>query len=599
MGGSASKVAFLVIRLGQSEPPIFGNYMQQENTIKYFAYMRKSSDDSAEKQTASLETQKLELDQMIERGGLTVLESFREAKTAKQPGREVFNAMMDRIEKGEANGILAWKLDRLARNPVDAGRVQWLLQTGKIQLIKTYERDYTPKDHSIVASVEMSMATQYSRDLKTMAYRSIRAKLAKGQPPQPAPVGYLNDTSKPEGDRGWIPDPDRFGLVREMWSMLLSRTHMPSEIQRTITERGLTFRKTAKQGGGPLKMTTVYKIFHDPAYCGEFLYIDPDTQERKLWSGSYEPMVSRAEFDEAQQILGQKGRPHPIKYPTAYSGLIRCEDPACRSAIVADIKNQMICSNCKNKFDCDAYRLSCPKCGTMIVEMTNKPLHYHYLRCSRRRNPACTNRRYVKLAELEEQIDQELREMDIDAGHLKIALDYINNQTDEEYKTHDDGRKLIQQAINDCNAQLKQASDEYSSVHNLDHSIYTPEEYKQKKTEILSNRAKLEVQMSSKQGKQDRTIELSEKTFNFCAYAHHHFTHGDIQKRRAILTSIGEDVTLRDKKLHIGAYEPFIIIKNTIAEIKAQRNMLGTKNHSTVATKNSSEQELQQKWLGW
>ena len=34
----------------------------------------------------------------------------------------MFNAMMQRLARGDAQGVLCWKLDRLARNPIKAGR---------------------------------------------------------------------------------------------------------------------------------------------------------------------------------------------------------------------------------------------------------------------------------------------------------------------------------------------------------------------------------------------------------------------------------------------------------------------------------------------
>jgi site-specific DNA recombinase len=44
--------------------------------------------------------------------------------------------MLDRIERGEANGIIAWHPDRLARNAFDGGRVIDLLDEGKITDLK-------------------------------------------------------------------------------------------------------------------------------------------------------------------------------------------------------------------------------------------------------------------------------------------------------------------------------------------------------------------------------------------------------------------------------------------------------------------------------
>jgi site-specific DNA recombinase len=68
------------------------------------------------------ESQRFELKKLTEREKVQVVEQFEEARTAKVPGRPIFNAMLNRIERGEANGIIAWHPDRLARNALDGGR---------------------------------------------------------------------------------------------------------------------------------------------------------------------------------------------------------------------------------------------------------------------------------------------------------------------------------------------------------------------------------------------------------------------------------------------------------------------------------------------
>ena len=59
----------------------------------------------------------------------------------------MFGEMLDRIEKGEAQGILAWHPDRLARNSIDGGKIIYLLDTGKIKDLKfpTFWFDSTPQ----------------------------------------------------------------------------------------------------------------------------------------------------------------------------------------------------------------------------------------------------------------------------------------------------------------------------------------------------------------------------------------------------------------------------------------------------------------------
>lgn len=240
-------------------------YMENSQKIKYFKYRRKSSDDSAERQAKSLEDQDRELETITNREDLTVTKDFYEAKTAKKPGREVFNQMLDDIEAGKANAILCWKLDRLARNPVDEGRIRWLLQTGVIKIIKTYERDYLPTDHSLIASVEMSMATQYSRDLRTMAFRTIRSKLASGWRSGPAPIGYINVQG--EGHKEIAPDPINFPLVKQMWELLLTGNYLPSKIRSIANNKwGFRTRSTRRMGGKPIGMSHLYKLFNEPFF---------------------------------------------------------------------------------------------------------------------------------------------------------------------------------------------------------------------------------------------------------------------------------------------------------------------------------------------
>src|SRR5687767_10677283 len=94
----------------------------QTNPTKFFIYVRKSSED-IKRQVLSIEAQKYELRNLALQQGLQIVDEFEESRTAKVPGRAVFNSMMARIAKGEADGILCWKLDRLARNLVDAGQL--------------------------------------------------------------------------------------------------------------------------------------------------------------------------------------------------------------------------------------------------------------------------------------------------------------------------------------------------------------------------------------------------------------------------------------------------------------------------------------------
>ena len=110
---------------------LFRIQKQNMNAPKYFLYARKSTED-ADKQVMSIEAQLFELREFARRENLEILKEFQESKSAKSPGRGVFNEMMSRIEQGEANGIIGWHPDRLARNSIDGGKIIYLVDIGKI-----------------------------------------------------------------------------------------------------------------------------------------------------------------------------------------------------------------------------------------------------------------------------------------------------------------------------------------------------------------------------------------------------------------------------------------------------------------------------------
>ena len=99
---------------------------------KYFLYARKSTEDD-DHQIMSIEAQLFELREYARRENVEILQEFTEAKSAKKPGRELFNEMMSRIETSKVPlGILGWHPGRLARKSVDGGKIIYMVDTEQI-----------------------------------------------------------------------------------------------------------------------------------------------------------------------------------------------------------------------------------------------------------------------------------------------------------------------------------------------------------------------------------------------------------------------------------------------------------------------------------
>src|SRR5277367_3975878 len=97
---------------------------------KYFIYVRKST-GTEERQVRSIGDQLAEIRELVRREHLEIVGSFEESQSAMTKGRPLFNEMLQRIEAGDADGIIAWHPDRLARNAFDGGRIIDLIDERK------------------------------------------------------------------------------------------------------------------------------------------------------------------------------------------------------------------------------------------------------------------------------------------------------------------------------------------------------------------------------------------------------------------------------------------------------------------------------------
>ena len=120
-----------------------------EGAPTYIIYARKSS-ESEDCQVLSIDAQIAELKNLAARRGFVVADILKESQSAKSPGRPVFSRLVERITRGEVTGILCWKLDRLARNPVDGGSIIWALKQHGLHICTPTQSYSTAEDNIII-----------------------------------------------------------------------------------------------------------------------------------------------------------------------------------------------------------------------------------------------------------------------------------------------------------------------------------------------------------------------------------------------------------------------------------------------------------------
>ncbi|MEY4747519.1 MAG: hypothetical protein RLZZ416_568 [Candidatus Parcubacteria bacterium] len=280
----------------------------------------------------SIEAQLIELRALARRDGLEISEEFIEKQSAKMPGRPVFEEMLQRIEKGDAHGIICWKIDRLSRNPVDSGRISWLLQQGAIQNIRTHDRSYLPQDNVLIMSVEFGMANQYIRDLSVNVARGLRHKARQGFCPGQAPLGYRNDPLT----KTIVVDRRKFKIVREAFELYSQNTSRMEDIARFLFERGIFTKPTKRwENGGsrPRKKDQIKFMLSNPFYYGHFRYCG------EIYEGKHEPIISKELFDRVQKVLAKRCKIQVLeKQPQALCGLLKCGECGC--SITAEVQTK-------------------------------------------------------------------------------------------------------------------------------------------------------------------------------------------------------------------------------------------------------------------
>ncbi len=106
-------------------------FLQQ---LKFFIYCRKSSEQE-DRQILSLPAQEKELLDLATREKLHIVDTYKESRSAHTAGRPLFDEMLKRIERGEANGIIVWDESRIARNSLDGGKVIYMMDLEQIKAI--------------------------------------------------------------------------------------------------------------------------------------------------------------------------------------------------------------------------------------------------------------------------------------------------------------------------------------------------------------------------------------------------------------------------------------------------------------------------------
>jgi DNA invertase Pin-like site-specific DNA recombinase len=263
-------------------------------------YVRVSTDEQANG-PLNLDNQEKRCRTYCEQKGLKVAEVFVDpGESARSADRTQFRRMLSfcKAHRREVGYVVVQDLSRFARNlPDQADAIRELRKHG-VLLRSTYESNIDETAAGELAANIHGAFNQYFSDaLSEKMQDRMRASVAAGRFPWPAPIGYRN--SKAKTGPNIVPDPARAPLIRKAFELIGSGLHTKAEVLRIVTEMGL--RTT--RNNSPLPPQTFVEMLKKPVYCG---WVCPPSLRDLRVKGLHESLVSEELFNRVQDVLNGK-----------------------------------------------------------------------------------------------------------------------------------------------------------------------------------------------------------------------------------------------------------------------------------------------------
>ncbi len=373
---------------------------KHDNQLRYCLYARKSSEQD-ERQAMSIDSQIKEMASLANREGLYIAEIKKESHSAKQSGqRPVFCELLTDIRNDKFQGILTWAPDRLSRNAGDLGSLVDLMDSNKLQQIRTFGQSFsnTPNEKFLLM-ILCSQAKLENDNRGVNVKRGIRAKCEMGWRPCMPPLGYFTRAAT-GGARDVIIDEDRAPYIKKMFEMSAS-----GKSGRHIRQ-WLIGNNVKTRGNKNVPLSMIYKILGNSFYYGEFEY---PKGSGKWYEGNHKPIIDKELFLEARKQLQVPIKTKWGSKEFPFKQFLKCHN--CGSSIVGEEKFRKLTNG-----------------------KTRRHIYYH---CSRQVDLKCK-----ELAVLEETIVKELNlmcnELITDLREIEPGLrDAINKFTRMMKITHE------------------------------------------------------------------------------------------------------------------------------------------------------------------
>ena len=294
-------------------------------------YTRKSTEEGLDQNYNSLDAQRDACQAYIKsqksEGWVALRDTYDDGGfsggTLNRPGVQ---RLLEDVREGLVDVIVVYKIDRLSRSLADFSKLVELFDEQKVTFVSvTQSFNTTTSMGRLTLNILLSFA-QFERELGGERVRDkIAASRAKG-----IWMGGMPPLGYDVVERKLVPNPTEAALVRrifERYIALGSITLLSNELRAEgVTTKSWTTIKEKHRAGKLIDKGYLYKLFKNPVFIGVAAY------KGKHFPGEHEPILDRALWEQAQEMLGRNEpekrarQNRPSRAPSLLKGLIFADD---------------------------------------------------------------------------------------------------------------------------------------------------------------------------------------------------------------------------------------------------------------------------------
>lgn len=298
----------------------------------YFAYTRVSTVKQGE--GVSLQEQRDAISRYAQRSSLQISDWFEEKETAAKRGRPVFNQMLKRLGKEEANGVVIHKIDRSSRNLKDWADLGELIDQGVEVHFANESLDLHSRGGRLSADIQAVVASDYIRNLREETRKGFYGRIKQGLYPLPAPVGYVD---RGKGVAKEI-DPILGPLVRKAFELYGTGRYGLDDLVQEMHRLGLRNKR-----GDKVTRNGFSVVLNNPFYVGLIRL----RRTGEMFPGGHRPLIKKSLFDRVQQVLNGKTPDRTQSHNFLFRRLLSCK--RCGYSLIGEKQKGRVYYRCHTK----------------------------------------------------------------------------------------------------------------------------------------------------------------------------------------------------------------------------------------------------------